>query len=96
MRSGPGAEFPAVGTAPVGQLLDIVGRTENGAWYQLADGNWIARFMVDNAPLTIPVTTPACAPSTGRVQWTYRNPTTSQRLDDACRSPHCSAPSLVT
>ncbi|MCB0113552.1 MAG: thermonuclease family protein [Caldilineaceae bacterium] len=58
LRSGPGAEFPAVGTAPVGQLLDIVGRTENGAWYQLADGNWIARFMVDNAPLTIPVTTP--------------------------------------
>lgn len=58
LRSGPGTDFEVVGTAPVGETLDIVGRTENGAWYQLADGTWIARFMVDNAPLMLPVTTP--------------------------------------
>lgn len=62
LRSGPGAQFESIGTAPFGEHLEIVGRTENGAWYQLADGSWIARFMVDNAPLTLPVTTPVATP----------------------------------
>lgn len=58
LRSGPGSDFEVIGTAPMGETMEIVGRTENGAWYQLADGAWIARFMVDNAPLMLPVTTP--------------------------------------
>ncbi len=58
LRAGPGPEFASVGTVRAGQSLEIVGRTQNSAWYQLADGSWIARFQVDNAPLTLPITTP--------------------------------------
>ena len=53
LRAGPGTNFPVSGDVTVGQPLDIVARTTAGDWYQLEDGNWIAAFLVDNAP-TVP------------------------------------------
>lgn len=55
LRTGPGPNFESAGTLPTGEHVDIIAKTANGAWYQLADGRWIARFQVDNAPLTLPV-----------------------------------------
>lgn len=55
LRAGPGPEYESAGTLPAGEPVEIVAKTVNGAWYQLADGRWIARFQVDNAPLTLPV-----------------------------------------
>jgi micrococcal nuclease len=55
LRTGPGPNFESAGTLPTGEPVEIIAKTANGAWYQLADGRWIARFQVDNAPLTLPV-----------------------------------------
>lgn len=55
LRAGPGTEYEVVGRAASGDRVEVTGRSENGAWYQLADGSWIARFQVDDAPLTLPV-----------------------------------------
>lgn len=64
LRTGPGTEYESVGNLSAGETVEVVGRSENGAWYQLADGNWIARFQVDQAPLTLPIVqvTPTPAP----------------------------------
>jgi micrococcal nuclease len=55
LRIGPGPEYENAGTLPAGEPVEVIAKTANGAWYQLADGRWIARFQVDNAPLTLPV-----------------------------------------
>jgi endonuclease YncB( thermonuclease family) len=55
LRAGPGPNYESVGSVAQGDHVEIVGRTANGAWYQLVDGTWIARFQVDNAPLVLPV-----------------------------------------
>ena len=55
LRGGPGTNYPIVGSAKAGQSLSIGGRNEAGDWYQLADGNWVAAFLVTGAPTTLPV-----------------------------------------
>lgn len=54
LRAGPGTNYPKVGGVTADQLLDVVGRNEAQDWYQLRDGNWIAAFLVSNAP-AVPV-----------------------------------------
>ncbi|MBI5960740.1 MAG: protein kinase [Chloroflexi bacterium] len=34
-RSGPGTQYPVVTTLDAGQMLDIVGMSDDGAWYQV-------------------------------------------------------------
>jgi len=53
LRAGPGTNYAIVGGVPGAEELDLVGRTGDGAWYQLRDGSWIAAFLVqpDGAPL---------------------------------------------
>lgn len=65
VRSGPGTEHPTVGSVAAGQSLTIVGRNGAGDWYQLADGNWIAAFLVTGAPTDLPVVeaAPVAAPT---------------------------------
>lgn len=46
LRSGPGTDYDVVGQAAAGQALDLVGRNAAGDWYQLANGAWIAAFLV--------------------------------------------------
>jgi len=50
LRGGPGTNFPIVGGAARGQVLQVVGRNAAGDWLRLADGSWIAAFLVDGAP----------------------------------------------
>lgn len=50
LRGGPGTSYPVVGSVRTGQALAIVGRNGAGDWLQLTDGEWIAAFLVNNAP----------------------------------------------
>jgi hypothetical protein len=47
IRSGPGLSFSVVGQAQSGQSVTIVGCNQDCSWLQLANGNWIAAFLVD-------------------------------------------------
>jgi hypothetical protein len=62
LRNGPGTDFDVVGTAEVGDVLEVIGQNEDGTWLALAGGQWIAAFLVDNIPADLPVVTPAVAP----------------------------------
>lgn len=57
LRSGPGTDNAIVGHASAGDSLQISGCNDDCTWYQLADGNWIAAFLVDAT------TTAAVAPA---------------------------------
>lgn len=56
LRSGPSTTASIIGSAIPGQSLVVVARNSAGDWYQLTDGAWIAAFLVDNAPIDLPVT----------------------------------------
>ncbi len=52
LRSGPGTNFAITGGARQGDQLVIVGTNAAGDWYELADGKWIAAFLVSpNQPV---------------------------------------------
>jgi uncharacterized protein YgiM (DUF1202 family) len=55
LRAGPGTEYAIVGGRRAGQATALTGITANGGWYQLSNGAWIAAFLVDNAPVGLPV-----------------------------------------
>lgn len=57
LRAGPSTDFPTDGSVGVGDPLDIVATNAAGDWLQLASGAWIARFLVDNVPESLPVST---------------------------------------
>lgn len=69
LRSGPGTNYPVVGTVDAGAELTLVGRNTAGDWLQLAGGAWIAAFLVDGAPPDLatvaapPTTTPLPVPT---------------------------------
>jgi micrococcal nuclease len=54
LRAGPGTNYPLAGGVKAGQSLDVVAKNEAGDWLQLANGVWIASFLVANPP-PIPV-----------------------------------------
>ncbi len=66
LRNGPGTAYEKVGVILAGDPVSIVARTVAGDWYQMADGKWIAAFLVDNAPggLQISVDFPEPPPPT--------------------------------
>jgi uncharacterized protein YraI len=49
LRAGPGTNYAIVGQAVAGQTLTIIDQNPAGDWYQLADGVWIAAFLVEVA-----------------------------------------------
>ncbi len=55
LRAGPGTGFAVVGGVSAGDGLEITGRNEAGDWFELADGGWIAAFLVANPPGAVPV-----------------------------------------
>ncbi len=67
LRSGPGTNYPRVGSVSAGENLKIVGRTEDGSWYKLANGAWIAAFLVkglqSNPPIVQDIPTPPPTPT---------------------------------
>lgn len=64
LRSGPGTGYTVVGGAAAGQSLDVVGRSADGGWLHLANGAWIAAFLVTNAPSALPVVAAPALPPT--------------------------------
>jgi len=50
LRGGPGTGYAVVGATQAGDVLAITARDNSGDWLQLASGDWIAAFLVDNAP----------------------------------------------
>lgn len=64
LRGGPGTDFAIVGKTASGDTLQVAGQSENGEWYKLADGAWIAAFLVEPPIAPPPVVTPdALAPA---------------------------------
>ena len=55
LRGGPGTNYPVVGGAARGEVLAVAGRNAAGDWLRLADGSWIAAFLVDGAPAELAV-----------------------------------------
>lgn len=55
LRSGPGTSFEIVSEATLGQPVQIAAVSEDGGWYLLATGAWIATFLVDDQPANVPV-----------------------------------------
>ncbi len=55
LRAGPGTTFAIVGQATAGQSVQIAAVSEDGGWYLLGSGAWIANFLVAAPPATPPV-----------------------------------------
>lgn len=55
LRSGPGTTYAVAGGTRTGEPLEIIGRNDDGSWLQLADGLWIAAFLVDETPIGLGV-----------------------------------------
>lgn len=55
LRAGPGTTFEIVSQATPGQTVQIAAVSEDGGWYLLATGAWIATFLVDEQPANVPV-----------------------------------------
>lgn len=53
LRGGPGTNYPVVGGVRGGQTLAIVAKNDTGDWYRTESGQWIAAFLVNNAPSNI-------------------------------------------
>ena len=95
LRSGPGTNFDRVGAATKGQALEIVGQSENGDWLQLATGEWIAAFLVRNAPQDLPIVPavdveapPTAAPEAATAPATAAAPAGSSGLQVEFVNPH--------
>ena len=71
LRGGPGTNYPVVGSAHANQKLQLIAQNAGGGWYQLSGSEWIAAFLVDNAPTNLPIAeapplpTPAPAQASG-------------------------------
>jgi len=76
-RQGPGTDYPLAGVAKVGEPLDIVGQSADGAWYLLADGAWVFGQLVANPPDQLPVVTPTPAGETRPAQAVDPAPSTT-------------------
>lgn len=55
LRGGPGTTYPVVGSVKVGQALNLVAKNADGSWLKIDSGQWIATFLVTNAPTDLPV-----------------------------------------
>lgn len=56
LREGPGTDYGVTGFMASGSQVELIGQDSTGEWYQLADGNWIAAFLVERALNDLPVT----------------------------------------
>lgn len=89
LRAGPGTEYAVVGQAQAGQALEVVARNGAGDWYQLAEGAWVAGFLVDDAPdvavaATIPPTPEPPAAVAPTSPPAFIQPTTAAPVQAAC------------
>lgn len=54
MRECPATSCEIVGRLVRGEIVDVVAISEDGLWYQLESGEWIAAGLVDGAPEDLP------------------------------------------
>lgn len=57
LRAEPSTDALVVGGAEAGTVLELVAADSSGDWYQLANGSWIAAFLIDE-DLDLPVASP--------------------------------------
>lgn len=62
LRSGPGTDYEIVGSADAGTELIILGSNDAGDWYQIAEGRWIAAFLVSEPGAPVPTLPPTPTP----------------------------------
>ncbi|MEZ4736794.1 MAG: SH3 domain-containing protein [Caldilineaceae bacterium] len=62
LRAGPGTTYAIVGSARLGETVTIVDTNEAGDWYQLADDQWIAAFLVNTTSTTLVATATSTVP----------------------------------
>ncbi|MCS6826328.1 MAG: SH3 domain-containing protein [Caldilinea sp.] len=55
LRAGPGTNFAIVGQATAGQEVQVAAISEDGGWYLLSNGAWIAGFLVAAPEAPVPV-----------------------------------------
>jgi hypothetical protein len=63
LRGGPGTNYPIVGGVKAGAALSIMARNAKGDWYQLANGAWIAAFLIPTPSATKPPPIPTAPPA---------------------------------
>lgn len=66
LRSGPGTTQAVIGSARAGDSLEIIGVSQDGQWYALANGAWIATSLVQNAPARSTLTVITAPPSSAQ------------------------------
>lgn len=62
LRAGPGTAFDIIGSVEAKQSVVIVGSNSTQDWFQLADGAWIAAFLVTDLSMPIPTLPPTATP----------------------------------
>lgn len=65
LRAGPGTTYAVVGRVTQGQTVTIVSTNTAGDWYQIAEEQWIAAFLVDISNTTL-VPTAISSAATGQ------------------------------
>jgi hypothetical protein len=93
LRSGPGTEFALAGSAQTGAALEIVARNADGSWFQLAGGEWIAAFLVDNGPTAADLPLAANIPAAPTPAPAAQSDAPAQPAAPAANTP---APGLLT
>ena len=68
LRSGPGTNYAVSSSVQTGQALQIVAKNSDGTWFMLDSGQWIAAFLVNNAPTDLPIETGSAPPEAAPVQ----------------------------
>jgi len=58
LRGGPGTAFAVVGGVTEGETVTVVGCNAACDWYELADGQWIAAFLVEVVATLAPTAEP--------------------------------------
>jgi hypothetical protein len=55
LRRCPSVECEIVGRMVLGEIVEVVGISQDGDWYRLRSGEWIAASLVEDAPSDLPV-----------------------------------------
>jgi hypothetical protein len=66
VREGPGTNFAVTDSISPGTAVELIDQNAAGDWYQLANGMWIAAFLVDQSPSDLPVTAVQAQPPGGQ------------------------------
>ena len=92
LRAGPGINYPILGGRVRGALVELVGKTEDGTWLLLDNGNWVFASLVNDVPPVLPVVTSTPPAPTSEVPTATLVPSTVPEPGD---SPQSIAPAPI-